>query len=419
MSEEREKRQKKGLDKEQRALLYLLRSALTKRGRAHPDMDGLSWERLLYIAKAHAVLPLLYDALGACRGNGLSEELFQMAEQVSRITVQSNYRLLFLTKYLTEFLKEQGIYALTLKGAYTAALYPVPELRKSGDVDLLITDSASYEKACRLLERQGFAAVERQISLHHTELRHPEGIAVEIHGMLAEPFANSHVNHYLERLLAEYGAHREENTAWGVSLYGPQEAYHAFYLALHMLQHYLRAGFGLKYLCDWAVFWNRELAEPVRVEFLRLIKESGTEGFVQMLTAACVKYLGLPEKRAAFLGIHAKWLSDEAVGEFMQEVFRAGEFGHAEADRMVAMQGTGIGAFAREFHHQMRLNYPKAAKAILAWPALWILTLARFLRNNRTVRGVSAWEILRKARRRSALVKRMGLFKEGKILSGK
>lgn len=67
-----------------------------------------------------------------------------------------------------------------------------------------------------------------------------------------------------------------------------------------MLQHYLRAGFGIKNLCDWVVFWNREIDKSEQENFLRLMRESGTTGFVQIMTAACVEYLGLPKERVNF-----------------------------------------------------------------------------------------------------------------------
>ena len=159
-------------------------------------------------------------------------------------------RLLFLTKYLTEILKEHGITAITLKGASTASFYPVPELRKSGDVDILITDAAKCEQACR-----GGLFVKRTSAY---------------------------------------------DTSWGFPIYQPPDGYHAFYLILHMLQHYLRAGFGIKNLCDWVVFWNREIDKCEQENFLRLMRESGTTGFVQIMTAACVEYLGLPKERVNF-----------------------------------------------------------------------------------------------------------------------
>lgn len=363
-------------------------------------------EEMLALAREHAVMPLLYH-LCEVQSN-LSQAQRAAVQAAARTAVRTNYRLLFVTKFVTEYLRGHGIRAIVLKGAATAAYYPVPELRKSGDVDLLIPREADFSRACELLQQVDFVPCEKQDALHHLELKNKEGICVEVHRILAEPFESKKVNAYLESLLPAFFSEVCENDAWGFPLCQPADGYHAFYLILHMLQHFLRAGFGLKFLCDWVVFWNRPVEAAQKQVFLRLVEESRTGGFVGILTAACVRYLGLPGERAAF--ILEQYPAAGEVEAFMHEIFGAGEFGHVRENRMVAMRTGGIFSYVREFHHQMRLNYPRAGKIVVLWPALWAATLARFVYNNHAVRGVKSTEILREAGRRSRLVEKMKLF---------
>ena len=79
---------------------------------------------------------------------------------------------------------------------------------------------------------------------------------------------------------------------------------------------------------------------------------------------------------------------------------------------MVAVRGSGLGAYTREFHHQMHLNFPRAGKCFLLWPLLWCMTLVRFLRNNRKIRHTSVRAVLRNAKARGKLVKRLFLFEK-------
>lgn len=74
---------------------------------------------------------------------------------------------------------------------------------------------------------------------------------------------------------------------------------------------------------------------------------------------------------------------------------------------MVMMRGTGLLDYIREFHHQMHLNFPKAGKCFLVWPVLWVITLVKFLYNNRKVRNISTKEILKEAKRRSKLMEKI------------
>lgn len=396
--------------KEKLILLELLKESLLKpcenEKKTEYELTPGEWENLIETAERHAVLSLLYDQLKSC--NDLKDVLWKKTELISRQTVQKSYRLLFLNKYVTDLLKEQNIQAITLKGAVTASLYAQPELRKSGDVDILITNEADHEKACRILEEHGFIIKEDQKTLHHVELENKENISVELHGLLAEPFESQVVNDYLRQLLPEYEKNCQINRYWGFELLEPTKAYHAFYLILHMLQHFLRAGFGLKNLCDWVVFWNLEIKQEEKDRFVELIKKSGTDGFVRVLTATCVKYLGLnPQNVSCFMTVD---VPDTEIEAFLDEIFEAEEFGKSANNRMVAMRDTGMLAYAKEFHHQMQLNYPKSSRMPLFWPFLWCATLFRFLYNNRKIRKTSGLAILKKAGNRSRLVKNMQLF---------
>lgn len=401
-----QKKSSKGFRIEEKTLLKLLRAAISGQTYERRAVEGCDWEAVLELAKAHAVTAILYDVLAAqddCPANVINQ-----VKQHSQSIVLSNYHLLFLNKFLTEYLSQHNIRAITLKGCATATFYPVPEYRKSGDVDLLIPKEGDYKRACWLLQKAGLHRLEKQASPHHMEFETTEGIMVEIHSMLAAPFENARMNRHLHTLLPRFSENQIENRSWGVRLYQPSDAYHAFYLALHMLQHFLREGFGLKNLCDWTVFWNRDIDKSQKRQFLKLVSESGMGQFVCVLTAACVRYLGLPKRCVQF--IFTEPVRGDAVFLFMQEVLDAGDFGRSEKNRMVVMQGTGAFAFVQEFHHQMQVNYPRMGRIFVCWPILWGLTLAQFLSNNRKLHRGSVIQIMKKANRRSRLTRQLKLF---------
>ena len=173
-----------------------------------------------------------------------------------------------------------------------------------------------------------------------------------------------------------------------------------------MRQHFLRSGFGLKLLCDWVVFWQYPVEEDEKSTYLRLLEESRVKGFSDLVTQTCVKYLGMPKENVQWMNC----MTEYPCEEFINEVIEAEEFGKSEVERMVVLQGTGLMDFFKEFHHQMYLNYPKVGKCFLLWPVLWIMTLLRFLRNNKKVRNTSTGAIIKEAKRRSGLMKQIKLF---------
>ena len=394
------------LNREQLELCRLLSLALHNKAleRLSPDVD---YARVIAVAESHKVMALLHPVLEHA---GLQESIWKIVDRKGEQTVRQSYRLLMLSRYVIGLLKENGIDAILLKGCGTAAWYPVPELRKSGDIDLLFKSEDETRKALQILAQQGFVTTEDQPANHHIVCESRDSVSLELHMSLAEPFDSEKTNRFLADCQKEYFAHRRVVDCMGVAFELTSDGYHAFYLLLHMLQHYVRAGFGVKLLCDWVVFWESPLSEEEKKIFLRLTQESGTFGFAVMMTRVCVKYLGLREKQVEFLMQAEPKDVCDLTEELMAEIFEAEEFGHSSKDRMVVLRGTGLMDYAREFHHQMKLNYPKASKIMVLYPVLWIMTLCGFLYRNRTLRKVSGRQILKKAKKRSQLTEQMRLF---------
>ena len=112
--------------------------------------NSIDWKRLIYIARKHSVLSFLYPVCGE-EDSGVPEYVQKAVQREAIGSTKQNYRLLFLSKFLTEKLREAGIEVVLLKGVATASFYPGPEYRKSGDVDLLLTDGKQLEKCCAVL----------------------------------------------------------------------------------------------------------------------------------------------------------------------------------------------------------------------------------------------------------------------------
>lgn len=384
---------------EEKCLLYMLTKAL--KNEQICLNEKVNMDNVLLLAKKHAVLSFLYDISNeAWMHQGKS-----FIQQESRQIVMQSYRLLFLTKYVVSILKQNGIPVIVLKGLATGSLYPVPELRKSGDVDLLVPNDIPEAVIRKVMLAAGFRLSEAQHANHHIAFVTEEGIHVEIHTMLAEPFAYKKLN----RAIAKHGTmcwkHLHVAEIMGVEFPILDKPFHAYELLLHMLQHFMYAGFGLKLLCDWVMIWRVNWSQEEKDLFNSLIEEAGLSGFSDAITAVCQKFLGLSTEDNDLL-INQTDMADK----MLREILDAEEFGNSDSNRMVMMSGTGLSAYVKEFHHQMHLNFPKAGKCILLWPILWIITLVRFLKNNRRLRDTSTGEILKEAKRRSALMEELRLF---------
>ncbi len=389
------------ISKEEQGALSLLKAALSKEIKIEID-NNVDSNMLLGLTKKHAIVSLIYDVV---MEKGLfPEHQTRLEREIKQIVLQS-YRLLFLTKYVVDLLDAQGIKTVVLKGVATASFYPVSELRKSGDVDLLLPEKVDEKKLVDIMAEAGFQVSKDQHANHHMVFVSQEGICIELHQMLAEPFAYKKINRAMEKQMQECSGHIIYADVMGVSLPILDKVYHAYELLLHMLQHFMYAGFGLKLLCDWVMLWRQEWLEEEKQCFRQILKECDLEKFAEGITAVCIKYLGLKTSDFA-------WSIEigDTTDLLLRELLDSEEFGNSDKNRMVMMNGTGILAYIKEFHHQMHLNFPKAGKCFLLWPVLWIVTLVRFLRNNKRVRNTSAQGVLKEAKRRSELMKHLNLF---------
>ena len=359
------------------------------------------WEELLLRADKHQVLSLLYDVVEA---SDLSNEKKQEWTTKAKQIVFQNYHLLFTAKYVIELLEKSNVPCVLLKGATIAEYFPVPELRKSGDVDIMAFGEANIKKAEKLLQEAGFKKSREQHASHHILWYSPEGIELELHIKLIEQFSVKNANQKVDSLLEDLEMHIQRNRIMDVEFPVLSDGYQAYHLLLHMLVHYLHSGFGLRLLCDWVVFWNRKVAEKEREEYKRLIASSGLQKFSDVITSVCIYFFGLDNPRIG------ECSSQEEAECFLNEVLEAEEFGSSDSDRLIVLYGNGIRAYAREFHHQMKMNYPKLEKIWILWPILWISTLMRFVINNHKLRKTTSWRVLRKTHVRSKNIKKLQLF---------
>ena len=380
------------------------------------------WKILADLAKSHKISGMLYDP--AAEMQYIPDEILKGFRSEALQTAGTGFRLLFLSRDILNALEEAGIPAVLLKGMGTAGYYDSPLIRKSGDVDILIPDASLINDAVNVLGACGLDVKEKQFALHHVVMSYEDTIDVELHTMLAEPFDNEKINRILLKQQEDLfvrsdrrstlildDEHIKSVKVLGVKLKILGDAYHAYELLLHMLQHYLRSGFGIRLLCDWVAFWNRDIPKETVRKYLALVRESGLKGFSDMITLVCYRHLGLNKNMTRMLAAGDRRFTRSETDAYWNDFIGAGEFGKVSKDRMVALRGNGIADYAREFHHQMKLNYPEAGKIIPLWPVLWGMTFIRFMINNRKIRNISLRSVMKSAGKRGMMVKKLGLFR--------
>ena len=332
----------------------------------------------------------------------------------AELSVNRFYKLSYVARYLIDLLKQNGIKVVLLKGPSTCSYYPIPEYRVFGDVDLLLCDEGDYERADKLLAEHGIVRTVNQDSHHHTSYLY-DGVCIELHRKVVRAFARQAVNKRIDALFKLDDGKISYKTIIGCEYPVLTADLELLYMTLHMIEHLCNAGFGIKLLCDYTVALNGNKDGDAIEKLVSYAEELGLTTFISAMADICVAYLGLSEE--VYLNLTGKSANIESIrldsnaDELLGEIFDTGLFGKDNSNRIVVPDEAGITGYIKEFHHQMKENFPTASGIVIIWPALWLATFIIFIRNNKRVRSTGLLDIISEADRRGRIIRKMKLWK--------
>ncbi len=105
--------------------------------------EPIDWVWLLARGATHHVLPMLQHALTELPTSDVDAVPRDVVRALAFASVEAKaaaQRHMSLLASLLGALRESGVEALVVKGLALAALYPAPELRPAGDIDLLVSE---------------------------------------------------------------------------------------------------------------------------------------------------------------------------------------------------------------------------------------------------------------------------------------
>lgn len=388
------------------------------RGTSAEQIGGLDWQEFYHLAGIHKLVPVVYDTLsrteGFCGGDAAlagqwkRSALMQAAGQALR-----TQRMLAVARELNE----ACIPYVLVKGVLCRQLYPKPDLRPSGDEDLLIPVQARAR--CReIFAGMGLVGEpENEGAVEHWQ-DPASGLHIELHTALFENDwpAGSVLNAYFANALERRICVPVEQGS--VMTFAPTD--HFLFLIGHALKHFITGGFGLRTLCDILMFartYSEEICRETVYDQLERIR--GRVFFEQLL------YIG-----SAHLDFDpAGWelRSPEDWEALLEDMTDAGVYGQSSLDRKhggamalqaVREESAGNSVVSALFPSAKRLSgrYPWLKKAPWALPAAWIHRMGSYGMSVLRSRGNdnSPREALSSGKQRTEMMKRYGILSQAK-----
>ena len=389
----------------EKALTATLRTALW--GDALNLADNTDFDALLALAEVHMIHGVVGEGLGTLAEDALPESTLQALQDKTLLILRHGEALSLAREALFEYLATENIRAVLLKGDGVARLYPTPDLRVSGDIDLLLAKE-DIPRVSAYLTEMGYQKSEIPND-HHTTYKR-KNVKIELH-LAPAGVPEGEMGAAVTALLADTLDTVRTVTLNGEKFSIPAPKNQAIILLLHMQQHLREGGLGLRQLTDWALFLANDLTPDAKAPLCEALAEIGLLRFAATVTEAAVRHLGLDNMKNPF------GAADAALADALfADMLAAGNFGRRNEDyagsAIVTLHGTkGKGGFATALsgvREKCRREWPTCQKhpLLLAFfIPYWILR--RLLRA--PVKPVS---MLRSATARAALYDKLSLFQK-------
>lgn len=301
-----------------------------------PILRDEDWGEVYRMAEEQSVMGLVADGIDWFKVHDSSfriqqEWALRFIGQAMLIEQRNRAMNVFVAE-LIENLRKQGVNAFLMKGQGIAQCYEKPLWRISGDVDVLLSKD-EYTQAKAFLIPLGEMAEPEDVGKKHLALN-IDGWTVELHGTL-----HCGLSRRIDKTLDAV----QESAFGGKVPFGRSESARvwrngdtdvpllpaendAFYVFVHILQHFYKGGIGLRQICDWCrlLYTYRETLDYVLLE--HWIRKAGLMDGWSAFGNFAVSYLGMPKNVMPLYADSAKWTKKaDKIGEFIIEVGNSGQ----------------------------------------------------------------------------------------------
>lgn len=227
------------MNNETRDILNIIKSGIIEENIT--IFHEISLNKLIELANKHHIFTLVYCGLQNCKvpmNENLKNDLSNIAISGMYVSEQQLYYI----KKISSLFDENNIDYMLLKGSVLKHFYPQPEIRRMGDIDILIKET-QYSKISEVLKSLGFVF---KYESNHEIVWEKNNIMIELHKILM-PSYNKDLHKY-------FGNGWKRALPAGGCRFTFSDDDMFIYLFSHFAKHYRDAGIGILHMCDLYVF---------------------------------------------------------------------------------------------------------------------------------------------------------------------
>ena len=286
-----------------------------------PNMEGVDWELLYTFAKKQAIAGVMFSGikrlkLGDCeipkkiwlRWYMYGEKIEKRNAEVDKVGIE-----------VSELFRKNGLPNCILKGQGNAQMYPQPEVRTPGDIDIWVDGKIS--RLVKIARRKRPTA---KACYHHVDFGKYKGVEVEIHyrpAYINNLIYNARLQRWFRDSAYEQMTHRIvfKNSSDEITV--PTLEFNRIFQMAHISNHVIQEGIGLRQLLDYYYLLLQGFSEEERKRDEQLLKRFGLYNVASSVMYVLHEVFGLQQKQLLVP-------VDERRGKFLlKEIMIAGNFG--------------------------------------------------------------------------------------------
>ena len=333
-------------------LFELLQIAVNRREKLSATLSDKEWKSIFKLLKKQALYGVGFDAICKLPAEQRPpKQMFMQGFAQQEYIIDQNELLNRRILELRDIMQEMEIPYCILKGQGTAMLYPKPEIRQCGDIDVW----CDYPRNL-LLEKVGKKYALGDKVIHHADVTFFEDISVDLHYVPTWLYAPWHSKNLLDFISKEKNAQMTHQNQNGFC--SPTIKFNLVYSMMHMFRHLFEEGIGLRQFMDY-YYIVLHSTEQERKEAVEVIKKIGKIRFLGAVMYVLQEVFLLEEK---YLLVKP----NSKLGQFLiDEIWIGGNFGHH--DNRIQKKKSYINSVRRKLGRQLSF-YSFAPSEVICSP---------------------------------------------------
>jgi len=346
-----------------------------------PQLSVNEWKQIYCIAQKQSLLAVIFRALERATPpahDDAERDVFGMLvlEWLGNVRVieRINRNVSANVIKISEKFSQDKFQSCLLKGQGNGLLYPQPNLRTPGDIDILIRPGKYdlnkrrvADDVRKTIEYVRLQQPDTKASYHHIEYPRFNGTEVEVHyrpSFMFNFIFNSRLQEFYADMADEQFHNRTEIADGEIAV--PTPEFNKVFLLSHIYNHLFNEGIGLRQLLDYYYVMENDVEHSS--DYKALFSYLGIRNIAGAIMWILTEYFGMNQEKVLVP-------VDESRGRFvLNEILQGGNFG--KYDTRYKFGNGALGRNLQRLYRDLRLLRYFPSEAISEpifriWHFLW------------------------------------------------